>query len=131
VATGARADQIASNPGNLPGRNRSHPFYQATWYHNALFNPNLPADARVLAFVRRTHDSAERRAALLEKLAGTFFQRPARFSDTLTALFLPGSELAGCLVSDRDCVLDFQRGVTRLSDRSGEKCPSRVRGPAR
>jgi hypothetical protein len=29
---------------------RPHPFYQATWYHNALFNPNLPANARVRAF---------------------------------------------------------------------------------
>ena len=29
---------------------RDHPFYQATWYHNAMFNANLPAAARVLAF---------------------------------------------------------------------------------
>ena len=63
---------------------------------------------------RRTHDPAERRAALLEKMAGTFFQQPARFSDTLTALFLPGSKLAERLVSNRDCVLDFARGATRL-----------------
>lgn len=29
---------------------RDHPFYLATWYHNVMFNPNLPAAAQVLAF---------------------------------------------------------------------------------
>ena len=28
----------------------SHPWWQATFWHNALFNPALPGDARVLAF---------------------------------------------------------------------------------
>lgn len=27
-----------------------HAFYQATYWHNRLFNPNLPADAEVLSF---------------------------------------------------------------------------------
>ena len=28
----------------------THAFYQATYWHNRLFNPNLPADAEVLGF---------------------------------------------------------------------------------
>jgi hypothetical protein len=32
---------------NLP---RTHPAYQATFWHNSLFNPAIPADVRVLGF---------------------------------------------------------------------------------
>ena len=27
-----------------------HPFYQATYWHNRMFNPNLPAEIAILSF---------------------------------------------------------------------------------
>jgi hypothetical protein len=29
---------------------KAEPLFEATWWHNALFNPNLPPDAQILAF---------------------------------------------------------------------------------
>jgi len=64
---------------------------------------------------RRTHDPAERRAAMLETLAGAYFQQPMRFSDTLTSLFLSGSALAARFTAAADCLLVFDDGITRFS----------------
>ena len=57
--------------------------------------------------VRRTHDPAERREAALKTLRSAYFQNAPEFSDTLTALFGPGSEAAARLVSVGQCHLSF------------------------
>ncbi len=43
--------QIFTLPCSLRDLSRDHPEYQATYWHNSLFNPNIPADARVLCFI--------------------------------------------------------------------------------
>ena len=47
---------------DLPCRLREllqkHPSYQATYWHNSLFNPNIPGGARVLAFRPDWSDAA-------------------------------------------------------------------------
>lgn len=59
----------------------------------------------------KTHDAAERRAKAIEVLAAEHFQHPGLFSDTMTALFGPQSALAGRLLAERRCVLEFaERG---------------------
>jgi hypothetical protein len=77
-------------------------------------NPEWSTDVFRQAY-RRTCDPAERRAAALALLAEAFFQQPSQFSDTLTALFLPGSILAARLGRERACVLDFDDGATRFA----------------
>jgi hypothetical protein len=69
---------------------------------------------RLRQIYRRTHDPAERRAAALELMAGEFFQEPSRFSDTLTALFLPGSSLAERLSAEDICQFAYDDGATRF-----------------
>jgi hypothetical protein len=56
---------------------------------------------------RRTQDPADRYDAALAYLAAAYYQRPREFSDELSALFGPGSELAGRLCADGRCVLRF------------------------
>jgi hypothetical protein len=72
----------------------------------------------------RTNDPNERYDKVLEFLQGPYFQQPAAFSDVLTALFAPGSELAAQLLDRGRCVLEFEQfshgyripcTVTRLS----------------
>lgn len=58
---------------------------------------------------RRTHDPAERYKAALKYLAAAYYQQPREFSDELTALFGPGSETAGRLVSAGRCRLLFEQ----------------------
>ena len=59
----------------------------------------------------KTHDAAERRAKAIEALAAEHFQHPGRFSDTMTALFGLQSALAGRLLAQGRCVLEFaERG---------------------
>lgn len=38
-------------PCGIRALRREEPGYQATFWHNALFNPNVPGDAQVLAFI--------------------------------------------------------------------------------
>jgi len=76
-------------------------------------DPRLSTDT-FRQIYRRTHDPAERRAAALETMAGEFFQQPEKFSDALTALFLPGSTLAERLIAENDCRLVFDDGATRF-----------------
>ncbi len=59
--------------------------------------------------VRKTQDPAERYKAALETLAAAHYQRPREFSDRLTALFGPDSELADQLLAAGRCVLEFEQ----------------------
>lgn len=56
---------------------------------------------------RRTQDPAERFQKAIETLSDSYFQRPREFSDQMTGLFGPGSELAERLLGAGDCVLEF------------------------
>lgn len=57
--------------------------------------------------VLKTHDPAERYAAALRFLAAAYYQGPEDFSDELTALFGPDSDLAARLRAAGRCRLDF------------------------
>ena len=65
--------------------------------------------------VQRTHDPAERYKNALKHLAATYYQRPQEFSDELTALFGPGSELAGRLLDTGRCRLHFEQYSQRYA----------------
>lgn len=59
----------------------------------------------------KSHDAAERHAKVIEVLAAGHFQQPGLFSDVMTALFGPQSALAGRLLAQGHCVLEFaERG---------------------
>jgi hypothetical protein len=59
--------------------------------------------------VRKTRDPAERCEGALRFLAAAYYQRPEEFSDEMTALFGPGSALAGRLLEAGQCTLDFEQ----------------------
>ena len=59
--------------------------------------------------VRKTHDPVQRLESALKTLQATYFQYPREFSDTLTALFGPGSQAAERLVRTGRCRLDFEQ----------------------
>ncbi len=65
------------------------------------------ATAQFRHMARKTQDPAERYAAALEMLAAAYYQRPQEFSDRMTALFGPGSEIAGRSLSAGRCLLVF------------------------
>ncbi len=58
---------------------------------------------------RKTNDPAERYNGGLKVLAEAYYQRPQEFSDELTALFGPASELADRLVEAGRCDLLFEQ----------------------
>jgi len=73
----------------------------------------------------RTQDPNERYDNMLEILRGSYFQEPVRFSDRITALFGPRSQLAALLLDAGQCVLEFEQytqayripcAVTRLAE---------------
>ena len=55
----------------------------------------------------KTQDPVERYAKALEITAASYFQHPRQFSDVMTALFAADSGLAGRLLRQGRCVLDF------------------------
>jgi hypothetical protein len=57
--------------------------------------------------VQKTHDPTERYSKALELLSGFHYQRPREFTDVMTALFGPGSEVAGHLLDHGACELEF------------------------
>ena len=74
----------------------------------------LPRDVtetiyRFRHLARRTEDPAERFQKALETLADAYFQRPRAFSDQMTALFGPQSDLASALVAAPACILEFEQ----------------------
>jgi hypothetical protein len=58
--------------------------------------------------VQRSHDPRIIYQKGLEFLQGTYFQKPALFSDELTALFAPGSKRAQALLGLGTCLLEFE-----------------------
>ena len=73
---------------------------------------------------RRTHDPAERFQKAVEILSESYFQRPREFSDQMTGLFGPRSDVAARLLGGEGCVLEFAQfsqcyrlpcGVSELS----------------
>ena len=58
---------------------------------------------------QRTQDPIERYDKILETLSGSYFQQPGNFSDVLTGLFGPGSAIAGMLLNQGRCVLEFEQ----------------------
>ncbi len=46
----AQYNQSYRIPCGVAALEESHPAYQATFWHNSLFNPNLPGDIQILAF---------------------------------------------------------------------------------
>jgi hypothetical protein len=58
---------------------------------------------------QRTHDPRERYQKALEILAESYFQRPADFTDRLTAVFAPHSALAARLAALGTGVLVFEQ----------------------
>jgi hypothetical protein len=63
--------------------------------------------ARIQHMVRKTRDPAERRESALRFLAEAYYQRPEEFSDELTALFGPRSEMVDRLLEAGRCELGF------------------------
>ncbi len=64
---------------------------------------------------RKTQDPAERYDAALKMLAAAYYQRPREFSDQLTALFGPGSEIAERALAARRCRLEFEQYSQRYT----------------
>lgn len=76
-----------------------------------LIVPREPGETvyRFRYLARRTHDPAERFQKAIETLSEAYFQRPRDFSDRMTGLFGPQSELAAGLLAEQSCVLEFQQ----------------------
>ena len=55
-----------------------------------------------------TQDPNERYDKILEILRASYFQRPAGFSDVMTALFAPQSAAAANLLTQGRCILEFE-----------------------
>lgn len=74
-----------------------------------LIVPRDPADTiyRFRHLARRSYDPAERLQKAIETLAEAYFQRPREFSDQMTGLFGPESELAAWLLQSGGCLLEF------------------------
>ena len=65
---------------------------------------------------RRTQDPRERRDAVISLLAGTHFQKPARFSDLLSAVFAADSAVAASATREGSrCTLRFQEHGRRFT----------------
>jgi hypothetical protein len=58
---------------------------------------------------RKTRDPAERHDSALRFLAAAYYQQPQAFSDQMTALFGPRSEIADRLVEAGKCRLEFEQ----------------------
>ncbi len=82
------------------------------------------ATAQFRHMASKTQDPAERYDAALKILAAAYYQRPQEFSDQLTALFGPGSAIAGQSLSAGRCLLVFEQYS------QGYTLPCRVRALA-
>lgn len=82
-----------------------------------LIVPNDPYESTALFrhTARRTQDPNERYKSVVKHLSSTYYQYPDSFSDELTALFGPDSDLAKRLHSDRACTLRFDQYSQRYS----------------
>ena len=73
------------------------------------------ATAQFRHMARKTQDPAERYDSALKMLAAAYYQRPREFSDRLTALFGPGSEIAEQALAARHCRLEFEQYSQRYT----------------
>ena len=76
-----------------------------------LIVPRDPAETihRFRHLARRTYDPAERFQKAIETLSDAYFQQPRDFSDQMTGLFGPESELASRLLQLEGCLLEFSQ----------------------
>ena len=65
--------------------------------------------AKFRHMVRKTHDPKERLEGAIRELSAAYFQYPDDFSDVMTALFGPGSEIAAALLAAGRCKLHFDQ----------------------
>lgn len=65
--------------------------------------------AKFRHMVRKTHDPKERMEAAVNELSAAYFQYPDEFSDVMTALFGPASEIATALLAAGRCILHFDQ----------------------
>jgi hypothetical protein len=65
--------------------------------------------AKFRHMVRKTHDPKERLEAAVKELSAAYFQHPDEFSDVMTALFGPGSDVAAALLKAGRCTLHFDQ----------------------
>jgi hypothetical protein len=65
--------------------------------------------------LQRTHDHALAREAGVRYLAADYFQEQELFTDEMTALFQPGSQIAERILKLRDCLLDFEQYAQRFT----------------
>jgi hypothetical protein len=73
------------------------------------------ATAQFRHMARKTQDPAERYDAALKMLAAAYYQRPREFSDRITALFGPGSEIAEQALAAGRCRLEFAQYSQRYT----------------
>jgi hypothetical protein len=73
------------------------------------------ATAQFRHMARKTQDPAERYDAALKMLAATHYQRSREFSDQLTALFGPSSEIAEHVLAAGRCLLAFEQYSQRYT----------------
>jgi len=57
----------------------------------------------------KTNDPIERYDKVLEILAGSYFQHPTDFADSMTASFGPDSTVAARLLNHGGCILEFEQ----------------------
>lgn len=67
------------------------------------------ATAQFRHMVKRTQDPVIRYDDALQTLSSAYFQRPKEFSDEMTALFGPGSDMVSRLIETGRCVLEFEQ----------------------
>lgn len=65
--------------------------------------------AKFRHMVRKTHDPKERLDGVIHELSAAYFQHPEDFSDQMTALFGPDSDIAARLAEAGRCVLEFDQ----------------------
>ena len=65
--------------------------------------------------LQRTNDHALAREAGVRFLAADYFQEPELFTDEMTALFQPGSQIARRILKLSDCLLDFEQYSQRFT----------------
>ena len=72
----------------------------------------IPSQSSVMEFrhmYRRTRDPNSRRSDITQFLSESYFQGASSFSDRLTSVFLPGSQLARNLQVAGTCRLEFRQ----------------------
>ena len=65
--------------------------------------------------LQRTNDHALAREASVRYLGANYFQEPELFTDEMTALFQPSSQIARRILKLSDCLLDFEQYGQRFT----------------